>query len=279
MAYRTIAVILQDTENASRVLDCAVPLAEVWDAHLTGIHAEAIPAAYTDAVGFPDVGIIEAATEAADERERDVESLFAARMARTSQTHDWQSLRGVAGDGAFSGAEIARSADIVIVAQRNPQAGSNEAASIDGAIYESGRPVLVIPFSGTVPTSFQRVLISWNGSREAARATFDALPLITSAEATEILVIDPPEGGEASAGAGASTLAAALARHGAKVNVTTATSKGGSVEEAIRDRIAATGADLLVMGAYSHSWLRALLFGGVTKTVLQTMEIPTFMSR
>ncbi len=277
MAFKTIAVILQNADNARRALDCAIPVAEAWDAHVIGIHAAPIPVAYTDAVGFPDVGVIEAAAAAVDERGREVEALFAERMAGSRLSHDWHRLRNVAGDNAFFGAEIARTADVVLVAQRNPEA-TDEAAGIDGAIHESGRPVLVAPYAGPVPSSFQRILIAWNGSREAARAAFDALPLIEKAETTEILVVDPPEeGGEM--GMGASSLAAALSRHGAHVAVTTQASGKQAVDEVLRDRIAATGADLLVIGANSHSWLRDLVFGGVTKTVLKSVEIPTLLSR
>ena len=81
------------------------------------------------------------------------------------------------------------------------------------------------------------------------------------------------------ADAGGAEIAAALARHGATVAVAMEESDGRSVDDVIQDRVAATGADLLVMGAYSHSWLRELLFGGITRTVLQSMPVATFMSR
>ncbi|WP_442578224.1 universal stress protein [Mesorhizobium sp. ASY16-5R] len=277
MSYKTIAVILQSKEDAQRVLDCGVPLAQAWGAHLVGIHAEPIPVAYSAAVGFPDVGVIETATEAAAERTKEVETLFAERMKGAEQSFEWHTLTSFSGDSAYTGATLARAADLVIAAQRNPDWATDDAPNIEGVIYESGRPVLVVPYAGPLTRAFGRVLVSWNGSKEAARAVFDALPLIVEAEATEIFVVDPPEEGDET-GASASSLAAALARHGAEVTVATEASEGRSVDEVIRDRVAATGADLLVLGAYSHSWLRQLLFGGVTRTVLHTMPVPSFMS-
>lgn len=277
MTYKTIAVILQSKEDAQRVLDCAVPLAQAWGAHIVGIHAEPVPVAYSAAVGFPDVGVIETATEAAAERTREVETMFVHRMKESNQSHDWHSLTSFSGDSAYTGATLARAADLVIVAQRNPDWASDDAPSIEGVLYESGRPVLVVPYAGALTRSFNRILVSWNGSREAARAVFDALPLIAAAEWTEIFVVDPPEE-EDDTVASASALAAALSRHGAQVTVATEKSAGRGVDEAIRDRVAATGADLLVLGAYSHSWLRQLLFGGVTRSVLHAMQVPSFMS-
>ena len=137
--------------------------------------------------------------------------------------------------------------------------------------------MLVTPHDAPCISTFRRVIVAWNGSREAARAAFDALPFILEADSTEILLIDPPETPD-TAETGAD-IAAALARHGAQVTVHTEASDGRATDDVIRDRLAATGADLLVLGAYSHSWFRELLFGGVTRTVLQSMPVTAFLSR
>ena len=85
MIYKTIAVILQGKEDTQRVLDCAIPLAQIWGAHIVGIHAEPIPVAYSAAVGFPDVAVIETATQAAEERTKEIEAMFAGRMKAAGQ--------------------------------------------------------------------------------------------------------------------------------------------------------------------------------------------------
>ncbi len=278
MSYKTIAAILQSREDTKRVLDCAIPLAQAWGAHIIGIHAEAIPVAYSAAVGFPDVGLIETASEAAEQRTKEVQDLCTHRMQTAGQTFDWHSLRSFSGDSAYTGASIARSADLVVVAQRNPEWASEDAPNIEGVLYEAGRPVLVVPHSGALTKTFGRILISWNGSREAARAAFDALPLIVESEAVEIFMIDPSEDDDF-VSASASALAAALSRHGAEVVVASEASKGRHVDEVIRDRATAIGADLLVLGAHSHSWIRELLFGGVTQHILKTCPIAALLSR
>ncbi|RVC62926.1 universal stress protein, partial [Mesorhizobium sp. M2A.F.Ca.ET.046.02.1.1] len=93
------------------------------------------------------------------------------------------------------------------------------------------------------------------------------------------LVIDPPETLDESPEAAGAEIAAALSRHGANVSVCVQKSGGTSVDDMIQARIAESGADLLVLGAYSHSWLRQLLFGGVTRTVLRTTNVAAFLSR
>ncbi|TIX66232.1 MAG: universal stress protein, partial [Mesorhizobium sp.] len=146
-------------------------------------------------------------------------------------------------------------------------------------VYDAGRPVLVVPHSGPLVTSFKHVLLAWNGSKEAARAAFDALPFIIDAEKTDIVVIDPPDTLDEAPEAAGAEIAAALSRHGATVSVSVLQSGGHSVDDVIQTRVAETGADLLVLGAYSHSWLRQLLFGGVTRTVLRTLPVAAFLSR
>ncbi|MBX3568371.1 MAG: universal stress protein [Rhizobiaceae bacterium] len=276
MTFKTIAVILQTVEETDRVLDFLLPVAAAWQAHIVGIHAEPLPVDYSSGIGFPDVGVIQAATEAAAQRTAAVAGAFAARMG-SDQSHEWQSHSNMTGDSAYGALSLARCADLVVVAQRDPHSPSGDGANLDSAIYESGRPVLVVPHDGALVGTFARVLVSWNGSREAARAAFDALPLIEAAETVEILTVDP----EAHPGSteSAAALAGALSRHGASVTVTTSQSGGSSVDEIVQGRVAETGADLVVLGAYSHSWLRELLFGGVTRSVLQSMPIATFVSR
>jgi nucleotide-binding universal stress UspA family protein len=130
-----------------------------------------------------------------------------------------------------------------------------------------------------VLSSYRRVLLAWNGSKEAARATFDALPFLIDAEQTDILIIDPSHTAEEGPEAAGARIAASLSRHGVNVSVSVQESGSQSVEALIQERLAATGADLLVLGAYSHSWLRELLFGGVTRSILRSSPVTVLISR
>lgn len=277
MPFKTILAIVQGPDDAQHVIECATALATRFEAHLIGLHSEALPVPYSSTIGFPEAEFIQASSEFNTERSLKLEKIFLEHTAAAGISTEWQSLESFSGDSAHSGVISARTADLVVAAQIDRGAGTGDMPDLDALLYDAGRPVLVTPQGGPSVSSFRKVLISWNGSREAARATFDALPFIIDADSAEILVVDPPEDADAEE-AGAS-IAAALARHGAKVSVHTESSSGSSIDTVIRNRVSETGADLLVMGAYSHSWLRQLLFGGVTRTVLQSMPVTSFLSR
>lgn len=277
MRFKTIVAILQSEEDVERVLACAMPLAERFESHLIGIHAEALPIPYTSATGFPDTEFLQVSATMNKERSDRLHAAFLKAVENSGLSFEWRSLESFSGDSAASGVTSARAADLIVAAQR--ESGGDASADIDTLVYDAGRPVLVVPHSGAIVSSFRHILLAWNGTREAARAAFDALPFMVEAEKTEILVIDPPDTPEESADSAGSEIAAALARHGVNVGVANLESHGNSVEDVIQNRLAETGADLLVLGAYSHSWLRRLLFGGVTQSVLRSGQVAAFLSR
>jgi nucleotide-binding universal stress UspA family protein len=276
MPIKTIVAILQNERDAARVLDCSLPLARQFEAHLIGVHAEAMPVPYTSASGFPDTEFLQVSADLNKERAGKLKAEFTQRTEGSGLSLEWRSLETFSGDSAISALSSVRAADLVVAGQG--EEGGDSTADIGALVYDAGRPVLVVPHSGPMVTSFNRILIAWNGSREAARAAFDALPFIVQAELTEILIIDPPEDLDGSVDAG-SEIAASLSRHGANITVAAVKSGGASMEDVIQDHLSATGADLLVLGAYSHSWLRRLIFGGVTRSVLRAGAVAAFLSR
>lgn len=279
MPFKTIVAIIQSERDVVRVLDVAIPFAERHESHLIGVHAEALAMPYTTAVGFPDTEFIQANSDLCKERAEKIQKAFLNRIETSGVSFEWRSFESFSGDSALSGVDSARCADLVIVSQAAPDAKDSIAADIDSLIYEAGRPVLVVPHSAPLISTFRRLLIAWNGSREAARAAFDALPFIIEADQTEILVVDPMDTPAQSSDAAGAEIASAFARHGAKVTVSVQDSRGHTVDAVIHQKVVETGADLLVMGAYSHSWLREFLFGGVTRSVLQAGDVAILLSR
>jgi nucleotide-binding universal stress UspA family protein len=125
----------------------------------------------------------------------------------------------------------------------------------------------------------RRVLVGWNARREAIRAVADAMPLLVKADAVEVLVADHERHlGEHGQEPGAD-IARHLARHGAQVEVRRLSSGEEEVGRLLLSQAAAFGADLVVMGAYGHSYLSEWMFGGVTRTVLHEASLPVLMSR
>ncbi|WP_274628636.1 universal stress protein [Arvimicrobium flavum] len=278
MTYRTFLVIIQNEDDVDRVLQFAIPLVEQTKGHLIGLHTEAIPIAYSSPVGFPEAEFMQATSEVNAERAAKLEEVFRGKVGPLGISHDWRSLESFSGDSGVSGLSSARSVDLVVVAQPSPHA-QTPAADVETLIFDSGRPVLIAPFSGPLTTTFKRVLVAWNASREASRAAFDALPFILAAEHTEVLVVDAEDNPARPADRAGEGIAATLRRHGANVSVARLESGRRGIDEVIVQRVAERAIDLVVLGAYSHSRLREFLFGGVTRTVLKSMAVATFMSR
>ena len=279
MNPRTILAVLNSVEDMDRVLDCALPLANHFEAHLIGFHSEALPLPQASPMGFPDVELVQTSAEAARQRSQQMKQAFEERLRREGVSSQWHSAEGFSGAPAISAARAARAADLVITQQADPDLGSAPYADIEGLLFETGRPVLFVPYAMRVEPPFRRVLVAWNGTAEAARAAFDALPFIVAAEAPEIVCIDPRSTATEDAAVSGADLAAALARHGSKVTLANQVSAGLDPGDVLENHIADTGADLLVMGAYGHSWWREFFFGGVTRKLLQSMPAATLMSR
>jgi nucleotide-binding universal stress UspA family protein len=278
MPYKTMAAILRGESDTPRLVERMLPLIRAFGAHVTGIHAEPSPAAHVAVLAGDLVSIDEGAIEASRARMERVRKTFTELCQREGIAFDFRGLETFAGDSATASLASANAADLVVVQQADPDELETMFADLETLLFDSGRPVLLLPYVNTAPVDPKRVVIAWNTSREAARAVFDALPLLHRAQSVEILVIDGKDTADQSAAMLAADIAAAVARHGIAGTVSSEKSAGVPIGDVIENRISDTGVDLLVMGAYSHSPLRELLFGGVTRTLLKSMTVPVLMS-
>lgn len=279
MTYKTLLAVIQSKHDIDRVLDHVLPLAARFQSHVVGFHAEPMAIPYTTAIGFPDAEFMQVTAEATKERADELGKKFGIRATGAGVPHEWRTMESLSGDSALCALASARAADLVIAAQTDRNESGSAGANLDHLLFETGRPTLFVPYAGPVTTTFTKILVAWNGTREASRAVFEALPFIMEADETEILTVDAPDAdGDQTRVAGAD-IAAALLRHGAHVTIAEESSAGIGVSAAIENHAVETNADLLVMGAYGHSRLREFLFGGVTREVLRSMPIATFMSR
>ncbi len=168
MRFKTIVAILQNEQDAERVLDCAIPLATRFQSHLIGIHAETLPVPYTSATGFPDTEFLQVSADMSRERAEKLQAVFLRHIENSGLSFEWRSLESFSGDSALTGISSVRAADLIIAAQR--ETGGDPSADVDTLVYDAGRPVLVVPHEGPLVTTFEHVLLAWNGSKEAARA-------------------------------------------------------------------------------------------------------------
>jgi nucleotide-binding universal stress UspA family protein len=159
----------------------------------------------------------------------------------------------------------------VIVMPHPSLVDGDEAASLDAALFGTGRPVILAP-EGTKAGFASKIAIAWDGSREGAVAASAALPLMK--QASEVVIITAREGDELLE---PSALARYLAGHGVQAKTWAYTPGPEAIATGLLDQAAHAGADCLVMGAYGHSRLRERILGGATEGVLEHARIPVFM--
>jgi nucleotide-binding universal stress UspA family protein len=172
----------------------------------------------------------------------------------------------------------AKYADLIVAGQPDPDGDGVPAWFSHQLVMSAGRPVLYVPFAGRFDDCGRKILVPWNASREAAHALEEAEPFLQGAEAAEVVTFDPQKVFLDDDALPDPDIGAHLARHGAKVTVATQVTDGIDIGSAILSRAADNEADLIVMGAYSHSRIRELVLGGATREIFKSMTVPTLMS-
>ncbi|MFS8113978.1 universal stress protein [Rhizobium jaguaris] len=280
MPYKTILVILDTPDNTRVAVDFAAAFAKEHEARIVGLHAEIVSAVPLVApMEIPDPVAVQALQDMAHKQAVDIERLFRTKMERESIAYEWRGVSSTIGYGSQPLMEIARSADLLVAVQPDPSKSSDSQVDVESFLFESGRPVLLIPYIFKEPKPIRRVLIAWNGSKEAARATFDALPFLKAADSVEVFSVDTADSSTHSPTETGAEITATLVRHGVRARQETAMCGGRTPSQVIENRLADDSIDLLVMGAYTHSWLWQLIFGGTTRTLLQSMTAMTLLAR
>lgn len=274
--YKTILVCLDSAERVDRLLDVALPIAERHGAHLVGLHVT--PSVLADLATEVSVEYLEATRKSLRQTADATRAAFSARSAATEASMEWRCEEPTSPDYARAVTRHALCADLVVVAQSHASEWQGGGMVTD-VLFETGRPILFVPREGHYGVVGKRPVVAWNGTREAARAAFDAIPLMAPSGAVRVLSIDPHRGGTKAGLAPAADLAASLARHGLAVEANVTHSGDIGTADALLSYLADVGADLLVMGCYGHSRIREMLFGGVTRQILREMTVPVLMSR
>ena len=171
----------------------------------------------------------------------------------------------------------ARHADVCLVARPNKTDKSSANAVLEAAMFDSGRPIIVVPPEWKPSPIGRNVLIAWKPTREATRALADADAFLMEAQKVSVVTVDA----KLSQGYGeqpGADITAHLAFRGARAELFNVDSTDRSETQAILDQARSVGADLIVMGGYGHSRLSEMVFGGVTRDMLRTATIPVLMS-
>lgn len=280
MSYRTILAVLDGEHNVAPVTEFAIQLARQFSAHIMALRAETLATIPLIApMEIPDPTAIETLQRAAQEETRKIEAAFRQRAESSGVPFEFRSYVSTGGTSSEAVLELARTCDLIVARQNDAKAEADNSSDLETFILESGRPVLLVPHGSNRSLPVRRALIAWNGSKEAARAAFDALPFLQQAESVEIFSVDPPDMPRQNPELAGADLATALARHGVKVSIRTEENCQISTSEAITARLADESVDLLIMGGYGHSRWWEMLFGGVTRSLLTSMTAFTLLSR
>jgi nucleotide-binding universal stress UspA family protein len=283
MGLKDILVFLDDGRGGERRLQLAMNIAQDHLACLSAVflqHGQATssplgPAApWLGLVAGPPVpGAINTSQSA--ELADIAEQRFRDRLRPFKVDGDWYSPDGTDTAQLIT---LARAADLVIVGQVNPDARSTPTWRPEEIVIGCGRPVLMVPYVGSYARVGRRVLVAWDGSREAARALNDALPLIGAAEAVTVMVVRARVKDLKQDSLSMERIVRHLARHGIAACVEEALQMDATVYDVLLSRSADLAADLIVAGAYHHSQLREALLGGVSRALFHHMTLPVLMS-
>jgi nucleotide-binding universal stress UspA family protein len=284
MTYGDIHVHVDISEAGNERLRIAARIAAFSGAHVTGYFINVPPTPLADIALFNETGMrshaddeeLKLIVECRERELRRAEAMFKVRINQAGLEATWSIVSGdsfaaLIPDAIYSDLTILGNEALVASTSANPYFAGTLA-------FESGRPVLRIPAEARTDRLGSRILIAWNGRREAARAIADALPLLERASFVTLLQVVKPwqdiqQGSDA---------LEKIIIHNRHLGVVAERCVVQASEFEIADQILAhanrTDCDLIVMGAYGHSPIGETLLGGVTRSLLKQAQIPLFLS-
>ena len=280
---KTILVPFQDDEVAQVALQTAYRIAEHYQSHIEGLfvlpqpqiiagEGIALPGVYLTQMAEDGRKLAEVAKSRFDAYLREAGiSTADIGQATDSVSAGWREIEGL--ESQIIG-DHGRLFDLIVLGRTTKYYAGDWNIVCEAALFESGRPVLI---AGNEPPESvaRRVVIVWNGSTETARTVALGMPLLERAES--VVVVTPVNA--TVPGPSGEELATHLRRRGLNasaedLDAPTAEASGAAIVEYAVDH----GADLLVKGAYTHTRLRQLIFGGMTRHILSHAPMPVLMA-
>ena len=288
MAIRKLLLPLTGTAAGEAALATALTVARIFKAHVTALHVrvdsrDVAPLAGEGLSGAMIEEMMTATEKESSDRAHAVRHMFERFVAQQNVTvcdarprteMATASFASVTGREEDLVAQLARLADLTVVP--HPEAGEDVSSSdaLHAVLFDSGRPVMIAP--QVAPASIgTRVCLGWNGTAESASAVLATIPWMQRAEAVRILSADEYQ----RRGPGPQDLATYLELHGVQAEVAIFRPRDKQVGAGLLAAAREFRCDLLAMGAYSHSRLRQLILGGVTRHLLEKSDLPLLMSR
>ena len=274
---KDIIVNLEHRTARDPARDFAITIAETCDAHVAGV-------ALAYAPDFPGYVMLEIPSDIVPQMIAESEKAalaaierFEAATRRSLVSAEHRLLKAI-GTGApvvLSG--LARRFDLSVFMQSEPNGVDND-DMIETSLFQSGRPLIVVPYIQKEGLKLDHVVCCWDGSRAAARAINDGLPLLAKATTVDLLIVVNEKTNSAQNEIRGAEMAKHLARHDVKVQIVTIPAADIDVANAILSYVADISGTLIVMGGYGHPKLREVILGGVTRNMLKSMTVPVVMS-
>lgn len=287
MSIRTILIPLAGPDDMNPVMEMGLTIGKDLGAHVEILHVRSDPKDTIPLLGEGmSVAMIEDMIQIAEkeggDRAAKCRQDFDALVERLSLSN--ADTPGADGASVSWSEEVGRDdeitarrgrlADLIVVGRPTKTSDVSSTLTLNAALFDTGRPVLVAPPGGGDHNFGGHVGISWNGSAQSARAVGSAIGLIAGADKVSVLTAASDQ----TSAARGPELSSYLEWHGVHPDTRTFTADAPPIGAALLAECAEAGVDLLVMGAYTHSRMRQLILGGVTRHVLEEASIPLFMA-
>lgn len=281
---KSILVPIEDCPSLRAQLETSLLIAARFGSHIDGVAPRAVFNTYAlgEGVSAAATTLLDSVEQEEAARSERARAEYRAYMRERSvawgdpmkpSAQPTAELLGEPDSGDEAIGQLARLYDVAVLARPLPKAPVPRPALLETVLFESGRPIIVAPPQAPKQIG-EVVVVAWNGSTESARTLTFARPFLERAKRTVVLTV---EGGNVP-GPSAAEVEATLNRAGIAAEASSVRPEGRSTGEAILAEAAKHQADLLVKGAYTHSRLRQMIFGGATSHILSEAEIPVLMA-
>lgn len=276
--YKNLLVHIPTERSARPAVDGSISLAMSCGAHLDAIatgfeSVNSVP--FVAEGGAAVASIVELEYERAMERAQAALAVFEVEAKGAEISHNVRALAGTFGDVVATFAAAARLYDMTLVSQGEPDSGGFDNQLPQELLLQTGGPLLMFPYTFRGAFKASRIGICWDGSRLAARALHDAMPLLAQADTLTAITLNISE---VPAEASPIHLAKHMARSGLPVRTISLNAARREVQSSILSVAADESLDLLVMGGYGHARMQETVFGGVTREMFRSMTVPVLMS-
>jgi nucleotide-binding universal stress UspA family protein len=256
--------------------DYAMSVAQTFNAHITGVVFLYDPVIAPSVMDGVSAEWIEAQRSEGQAIAQAAIDRFEQAAARNRMSFRHRIIEATLGGSTDLFGRMGRRFDLVVVGQREPDHMAPSDMFVEAALFETGRPTLIVPYIQKDGLKLDRVLVCWDGSRTAARAMGDAMPFLTRAKAVDVVIV--ATGRAKSDEIPGADVGHHLARHSVNVDVKRIVAEDVDVPNTILSYAADVSAEMIVMGGYGHSRLREFVLGGATRDILGSMTVPILMS-